>query len=196
MKGCWTEQVFQCFVPGKICASSGSCAYSLSKKPQNNCYVLHKNNPLAIVCSILNTCVSSHFWAVKGPSTSPKVKTALLFISECLMPNWQNCQRVSEPHTLLKLMSFACPFCKTSQRSHLESADSYLCFDHTRKMAQWEQFVQVCEVLLSLGHSFQALASFKGGVLDIPCMNQSHEIEREKVRFFLATAKGSLLLPT
>lgn len=34
MTGCWTEQVFQCFTPGKICASSGSYAYSLSKTPK------------------------------------------------------------------------------------------------------------------------------------------------------------------
>lgn len=50
-------------------------------------------------------------------------------------------------------------------------------------MAQWEQFVQVCEVLLSLGHSFQALPSFKREVLDTPHVSQSHEIERDKSDF-------------
>lgn len=62
-------------------------------------------------------------------------------------------------------------------------------------MAQWEQFVQVCGVLLSVARSFQAPSSFKGGVLDAPHVSQSHEIGRDKVRFFLTIAKASLLLP-
>lgn len=96
-KGCWTEQVFQYFAPGKKCASSGWCAYSLSKKSLSNHYILHKNNPLLIQCCLLNTGVSPDFWAVKGPSTSSKIKTVLLFISECLVPNWQSCQGVRAP---------------------------------------------------------------------------------------------------
>lgn len=100
MKDCWREQGFQCFAVGTIWAASVLCIISLTpppKTPKQHSYILLKNNPLNILCSILNTWVSLDLWAVKGPSNSPKLKTACFLYSTCLMPNRQSCPGVSEP---------------------------------------------------------------------------------------------------
>lgn len=196
MKGCWTEQIFQCFAPGKIYASSGSFAYSLSKKkPQNNHYTLQKNNPLAILCFILNTCFT-RFLGCKRPLNFSKDNDCFAFYRWMLnakLTNMPKSVRAPDPPKAHSICLSIFIRLHRSPTLNLQILTFVLIIQE--KWHKGNCLWIVCEVLLSLDHNFQALSSFKEGVLNTPYMSQSHKSERDKVRFFLTIAKVSLLLP-
>lgn len=147
------------------------CILSLSKKTyqktsKQHSYILLKNNPLNILCSILKTCFTRPL-SCERPLKLSKDEDCLLFILACLMPSWQSCPGVSEPQILLKLMWFGCPFPLTFIKVPPWTCSFLPSFWLYRKNGTMGKVYAGRWGLLSLGHSCKALSSFRGGVLGI-----------------------------